>query len=114
MIDNAQRITIWSQLNICLLFSNRYEQVACFGNASFTECLHSLFGLLCVRLSIHSHYVCVLFYHVSECACVGRAALSSVALTIEASSKTLLVGLLYGALTQQEHPDLERLSAGSR
>jgi hypothetical protein len=63
----------------------------------------------CARVRAH---VCVLFYHVSECACVGRAALSSVALTIEASSKTLPVGLLYGALTQQEHPDLKRLSAG--
>lgn len=46
--------------------------------------------------------------------CTWEGLHPSVALMTEASSKTLSVGLLYGALTQQEHPDLERLFAGSR
>lgn len=65
--------------------------------------------------------VCVLFYHVSECACVhlGRAPVFS-CFTVEASLQDspshTWVGLLCGVLSQQKHPDIERsiLFAGSR
>lgn len=55
-----RRVTIWSQLNFCPLFPNRYEQRADFGYPGVTECLHSLFDLASVSSNIHTAQ-CVAF-----------------------------------------------------